>query len=111
MMGVPTYYVRLLADPRFNRAACARMRLFISGSAPLLMETFSEFQQRTGPTILERYGMSETVMLTSHPYDAAAGERLGATAGQALPGGPLRVVDDAGAALGAGAPDSTAAEG
>ena len=102
MMGVPTYYVRLLADPRFNRAACARMRLFISGSAPLLMETFSEFQQRTGHTILERYGMSETVMLTSNPYDPAAGERLGGTVGKALPGVQVRVVDDAGAALGAG---------
>ncbi|HYG41936.1 MAG TPA: malonyl-CoA synthase [Bordetella sp.] len=102
MMGVPTYYVRLLADARFDRAACARMRLFISGSAPLLMETFSEFQERTGHTILERYGMSETVMLTSNPYDPAMGERLGGTVGKALPGVQVRVVDDAGTALGAG---------
>lgn len=102
MMGVPTYYVRLLADARFGRKACARMRLFISGSAPLLMETFNEFRDRTGHTILERYGMSETVMLTSNPYDPADGERLGGTVGKALPGVQVRVVDDAGAALGAG---------
>lgn len=102
MMGVPTYYVRLLADARFGRKACARMRLFISGSAPLLMETFNEFRERTGHTILERYGMSETVMLTSNPYDPADGERLGGTVGKALPGVQVRVVDDAGAALGAG---------
>ena len=102
MMGVPTYYVRLLADPRFTRAACAGMRLFISGSAPLLMETFNEFRERTGHTILERYGMSETVMLTSNPYDPADGERLGGTVGKALPGVQVRVVDDGGAALGAG---------
>ncbi|MCD0504011.1 malonate--CoA ligase [Bordetella petrii] len=99
MMGVPTYYVRLLAEARFSRQACANMRLFISGSAPLLMETFAEFQQRTGHTILERYGMSETVMLTSNPYDPADGERLGGTVGKALPGVQVRVVDDAGAAL------------
>ena len=94
MMGVPTYYVRLLADARFGRKACARMRLFISGSAPLLMETFNEFRERTGHTILERYGMSETVMLTSNPYDPADGERLGGTVGKALPGVEVRVVDD-----------------
>ncbi|MVW80246.1 AMP-binding protein [Bordetella sp. 02P26C-1] len=94
MMGVPTYYVRLLAEERFNRDVCARMRLFISGSAPLLMETFNEFKARTGHTILERYGMSETVMLTSNPYYPAAGERLGGTVGKALPGVHVRVVDD-----------------
>ncbi|MRT33164.1 AMP-binding protein, partial [Xylella fastidiosa subsp. multiplex] len=76
MMGVPTYYVRLLADKRFNRELCANMRLFISGSAPLLAETFSDFATRSGHAILERYGMSETVMLTSNPYDPADGERL-----------------------------------
>ena len=102
MMGVPTYYVRLLADARFNPAVCHRMRLFISGSAPLLMETFGEFVQRTGHTILERYGMSETVMLTSNPYHAADGERLGGTVGKALPGVQVRVVDDNGAVLKAG---------
>ncbi|ANN66298.1 malonate--CoA ligase [Bordetella bronchialis] len=99
MMGVPTYYVRLLADPRFGREACARMRLFISGSAPLLTETFVTFQGRTGHTILERYGMSETVMLTSNPYDAVEGARIGGTVGKALPGVEVRVVDDAGRKL------------
>ncbi|AWQ04874.1 malonate--CoA ligase [Bordetella bronchiseptica] len=102
MMGVPTYYVRLLADVRFDRAACANMRLFISGSAPLLTETFADFQARTGQTILERYGMSETVMLTSNPCRPADGERLGGTVGKALPGVQVRVVDDAGQAVAAG---------
>ncbi|CAB3701226.1 malonyl-CoA synthase [Achromobacter piechaudii] len=102
MMGVPTYYVRLLADPRFNRDVCANMRLFISGSAPLLAETFSDFKTRSGHAILERYGMSETVMLTSNPYDPALGERLAGTVGRALPGVQVRVVDDAGAPLAAG---------
>lgn len=94
MMGVPTYYVRLLADPRFTREVCSNMRLFISGSAPLLMETFEEFKRRTGHTILERYGMSETIMLTSNPYDSAQGERLGGTVGMPLPGVSVRVVDE-----------------
>jgi malonyl-CoA/methylmalonyl-CoA synthetase len=94
MMGVPTYYVRLLAEPRFTREVCANMRLFISGSAPLLNETFQEFKARTGHTILERYGMSETIMLTSNPYDSALGERLGGTVGQPLPGVSVRVVDE-----------------
>ncbi|AZR85106.1 malonyl-CoA synthetase [Bordetella pertussis] len=102
MMGVPTYYVRLLADARFDRAACANMRLFISGSAPLLTETFADFQARTGQTILERYGMSETVMLTSNPCRPADGERLGGTVGKALSGVQVRVVDDAGQAVAAG---------
>ncbi|KXJ66635.1 malonyl-CoA synthase [Achromobacter xylosoxidans] len=102
MMGVPTYYVRLLADPRFNREVCANMRLFISGSAPLLAETFSDFKERSGHPILERYGMSETVMLTSNPYDPALGERLAGTVGRALPGVQVRVVDDAGKPLAAG---------
>ncbi|MEK7946099.1 malonyl-CoA synthase [Pigmentiphaga sp. YJ18] len=98
MMGVPTYYVRLLAEPAFGRDTCRNMRLFVSGSAPLLMETFNAFRERTGHTILERYGMSETVMLVSNPYDPALGERLGGTVGQPLPGVSARVVDDAGAA-------------
>jgi len=102
MMGVPTYYVRLLADPRFGREVCGNMRLFISGSAPLLMETFNAFRERSGHTILERYGMSETVMLTSNPYRASEGERLGGTVGRPLPGVSARVVDDAGRALPAG---------
>ena len=102
MMGVPTYYVRLLADPRFGREACRNMRLFISGSAPLLMETFNDFRERSGHTILERYGMSETVMLTSNPYRSGDGERLGGTVGKPLPGVDVRIVDDAGRALPAG---------
>lgn len=102
MMGVPTYYVRLLADKRFDRSVCKNMRLFISGSAPLLAETFSDFEKRSGHAILERYGMSETVMLTSNPYDAKLGERLAGTVGRALPGVSVRVVDDAGIALAPG---------
>ncbi len=94
MMGVPTYYVRLLADGRFTREVCRNMRLFISGSAPLLTETFNDFKTRTGHTILERYGMSETIMLTSNPYDPALGERLGGTVGMPLPGVSVRVVDE-----------------
>lgn len=106
-MGVPTLYVRMLADARLDRAAAARMRLFISGSAPLLIETFREWQQRTGHTILERYGMSETIMLTSNPYapDARFGgqdERRGGTVGFALPGVGLRVVGDDGQPMPAG---------
>ena len=101
MMGVPTYYVRLLADSRFDRQLCANMRLFISGSAPLLTETFDSFRERTGHTILERYGMSETVMLTSNPYASADGERCGGTVGMALPGVSVRVADDEGRVLGA----------
>lgn len=100
-MGVPTYYVRLLAEDGFTRQTCRAMRLFISGSAPLLKETFESFRQRTGHTILERYGMSETVMLTSNPYDGdAASVRRGGTVGLPLPGVTLRVVDDAGRSCG-----------
>ncbi len=95
-MGVPTLYVRLLAEPELTRQAVRNMRLFIAGSAPLLVETFSAWQQRTGHTILERYGMSETIMLTSNPYDPKEGERRGGTVGFPLPGVSLRVCDDAG---------------
>ncbi len=95
-MGVPTLYVRLLAEPGFGREACRNMRLFLAGSAPLLIETFNEFRERTGHTIVERYGMSETVMLTSNPYHAADGERRGGTVGFPLPGVGLRVSDDRG---------------
>jgi malonyl-CoA/methylmalonyl-CoA synthetase len=101
-MGVPTLYVRLLAEPGLTREACRHMRLFISGSAPLLIETFESFRERTGHTILERYGMSETVMLTSNPYFEAEGERRGGTVGYALPGVGVRVVDEHGAACPAG---------
>ncbi|WP_332815459.1 malonate--CoA ligase [Ramlibacter sp.] len=93
-MGVPTLYVRMLAEPGLDRQAAGHMRLFISGSAPLLIETFNEWRERTGHTILERYGMSETIMLTSNPYDG--GERRGGTVGFPLPGVGLRVVADDG---------------
>jgi malonyl-CoA/methylmalonyl-CoA synthetase len=98
-MGVPTYYVRLLADHSFKRDLCKNMRLFVSGSAPLLADTFAQFAERTGHTILERYGMSETAMLTSNPYE---GERKPGTVGPALPGVSVRVVDSDGAACGSG---------
>ncbi|WP_411884179.1 malonate--CoA ligase [Polaromonas sp. YR568] len=99
-MGVPTLYVRLLAEAGLTREACRNMRLFVAGSAPLLIETFNEWQERTGHTILERYGMSETVMLTSNPYQGA--ERRGGTVGFALPGVSLRVQGDDGKSLPAG---------
>ena len=90
MMGVPTFYTRLLADPSFGAADCRSMRLFISGSAPLLPDTFHEFRHRTGCTILERYGMSETGINTSNPFD---GERIAGTVGPPVPGVSVRVVD------------------
>ena len=92
-MGVPTLYVRMLAEAALTREACRGMRLFISGSAPLLLDTFAQWQQRSGHTILERYGMSETVMLTSNPYSPVSGRR-GGTVGFPLPGVGLRVHDD-----------------
>jgi len=103
-MGVPTLYVRLLAEPGLTREVASKMRLFIAGSAPLLIETFKEWQDRTGHTILERYGMSETIMLTSNPYTAdarhgGATERRGGTVGFPLPGVSLRVQSDDGQAL------------
>lgn len=91
LMGVPTFYTRLLADPDFGRDDCRNMRLFISGSAPLLEQTFAEFRDRTGHTILERYGMTETGMNTSNPVD---GDRIPGTVGMALPGVDVRVVDE-----------------
>ena len=93
MMGVPTFYVRLTADKAFTKAVCRNMRLFISGSAPLLTETFNDFKKITGHTILERYGMSETIMLTSNPYE---GPRVGGAVGVPLPGVSVRVVSDNG---------------
>ncbi|GAA7760816.1 malonyl-CoA synthase [Cupriavidus metallidurans] len=96
VMGVPTYYVRMLQEPRFDKELCSNMRLFVSGSAPLLLETFDAFRERTGHTILERYGMSETVMLVSNPYDPALGERIGGTVGRPLPGVSVRVTDGEG---------------
>jgi malonyl-CoA/methylmalonyl-CoA synthetase len=96
-MGVPTMYGRLLAQPGLTRSTCGGMRLFVSGSAPLLPSVFADFAQRTGHTILERYGMSETGMLCSNPYRPEAGPRLAGSVGPALPGVEVRVVDDAGA--------------
>lgn len=90
MMGVPTFYTRLLADPRFDRKLAAHMRLFVSGSAPLLAETHRDFEARTGHRILERYGMTETNMNTSNPYD---GERRAGTVGLPLPGVELRIAE------------------
>jgi malonyl-CoA/methylmalonyl-CoA synthetase len=101
-MGVPTLYVRLLAEPGLSRESCTGMRVFISGSAPLLTDTFKQWQQRTDHTILERYGMSETVMLTSNPYRPESARRAG-TVGRALPGVQVRVGDDKGRPLPAGA--------
>ncbi|MEP7156009.1 MAG: malonyl-CoA synthase [Betaproteobacteria bacterium] len=94
-MGVPTMYVRLLADPDFTRESCKHIRLFVSGSAPLLAETFAEFRERTGHTILERYGMTETGMITSNPLVGEVG-RVGGTVGMPLPGVSVRVMDDDG---------------
>ena len=88
LMGVPTFYTRLLDDPRLNRARAANMRLFISGSAPLLVDTHEKWQARTGHRILERYGMTETNMTTSNPYD---GERRAGTVGFPLPGVEARI--------------------
>lgn len=90
MMGVPTFYTRLLSDPRLDRQLVEHMRLFISGSAPLLAETHVEFETRTGHRILERYGMTETSMSTSNPYD---GERRAGTVGFPLPGIEARISD------------------
>jgi malonyl-CoA/methylmalonyl-CoA synthetase len=101
-MGVPTYYTRLLSEPRFGREQCGSMRLFVSGSAPLLAETHKQFEERTGHVILERYGMSETVMLVSNPYFAERGPRIAGTVGEPLPGVDVRVVRDAGAPCGVG---------
>ena len=95
-MGVPTYYVRLLLEPGFDKKLVKHMRLFVSGSAPLLKETFDEFRERTGHTILERYGMTEGGMFTSNPYDAKLGERRGGTVGFPLPGMSVRITDDDG---------------
>jgi len=97
MMGVPTFYTRLLARQEFGRAMCRNMRLFISGSAPLLAETHVEFEARTQCKILERYGMTEAGMITSNPYKDA--ERIAGTVGYALPGVEARVADEDGKIL------------
>jgi malonyl-CoA/methylmalonyl-CoA synthetase len=93
MMGVPTFYTRLLSEPMFTSDVSRHMRLFISGSAPLLAATHIEFEDRTGHRILERYGMTETNMSTSNPY---RGERRAGTVGMPLPGVTMRLADEAG---------------
>ena len=99
MMGVPTFYTRLLAEENFTRDEAAHMRLFISGSAPLTQETFNAFAERTGHKILERYGMSEAGMIASNPL---GGDRIAGTVGYALPGVSIRVCGDQGEALAPG---------
>jgi malonyl-CoA/methylmalonyl-CoA synthetase len=100
MMGVPTFYVRLLQDARLTRQATAHMRLFISGSAPLLPETHREWRERTGHDVLERYGMTETNMNASNPYEGA---RVAGSVGFPLPGVELRIADpETGKILGPG---------
>lgn len=96
MMGVPTFYTRLLNEADFGAEQCAAMRLFVSGSAPLLASTLHDFRERTGHTILERYGMTETGMNTSNPLH---GERRAGTVGLPLPGVEVRVVDERGRVL------------
>ncbi|MGE3692811.1 MAG: AMP-binding protein [Novosphingobium sp.] len=101
LMGVPTHYTRLTSMPELTPEACAHMRLFISGSAPLLAEAHQRFEEKTGQRILERYGMTETGMITSNPY--AGGERVAGTVGYALPGVELRLDGgEAGNAMGPG---------
>ncbi|MEM6663029.1 MAG: malonyl-CoA synthase [Pseudomonadota bacterium] len=90
MMGVPTFYTRLLAHPGFTRDLTAHMRLFVSGSAPMLVETHERFQELTGKTVLERYGMTETQMNTSNPYD---GKRVPGTVGFPLPDVDIKITD------------------
>ncbi len=88
MMGVPTFYTRLLANPGFTRETADGVRLFVCGSAPLLPSTFAEFEARTGQAILERYGMSEAVIITTNPLD---GDRIAGSVGFPLPGVELRI--------------------
>ena len=100
LMGVPTYYTRLLAQQRFGADICQGIRLFACGSAPLLPDTFEQFRRRTGHTILERYGLTETSMNTSNPLD---GERRPGSVGLALPGVEVRIADSDDQPLAAGA--------
>ncbi len=102
MMGVPTFYTRLLGDKAFGPEHCRSMRLFIAGSAPLLAETHQQFEQRTGHRIVERYGMSETLMLASNPYFPEQGQPIAGTVGVPLPGVGVRVVNDTGDECSAG---------
>jgi malonyl-CoA/methylmalonyl-CoA synthetase len=91
LMGVPTFYTRLLSEPGFDQSQCATVRLFVSGSAPLQLDTFQRFEQRIGQRILERYGMSEAGMITSNPLH---GERKPGSVGLPLPGNQVRVADE-----------------
>lgn len=100
MMGVPTFYTRLLAEPGLDRDAVRNVRLFVSGSAPLLAETFEQFAERTGQRILERYGMTETGMIASNPL---VGERRAGTVGPPLPGVTVRIAREDGASVTTGA--------
>jgi len=102
LMGVPTHYTRLIASPLLTPEACAPMRLFVSGSAPLLAESHEKFESVTGQRILERYGMTETGMITSNPY--RGGERVAGTVGYPLPGVEVRVRADDGELVGPGQP-------
>jgi len=97
MMGVPTYYTRLLAHPRFDAETCRRIRVFISGSAPLLPETFRDFEAKTGHRLLERYGMTETSVIATNPL---RGARKAGAVGLPVAGTELRLVDDADEAVG-----------
>ena len=99
LMGVPTFYTRLLARADFDAEVCRNMRLFISGSAPLNEQTFASFEARTGMRILERYGMSETLMNTSNPLH---GERIAGTVGFSLPGIETRIANEEGKPVAAG---------
>jgi malonyl-CoA/methylmalonyl-CoA synthetase len=108
LMGVPTFYTRLLAEPGLTADAARSVRLFVSGSAPLHPDTFAAWRTRTGAAILERYGMSEAGMIASNPLD---GERRAGTVGFPLPGVEVRVVDAEGRAVGAGEPGAIEVRG
>jgi malonyl-CoA/methylmalonyl-CoA synthetase len=108
MMGVPTFYTRLLADPRLTPEACRHLRLFVSGSAPLSPATHADWQARTGHAILERYGMTETNMITSNPYDGA---RKSGTVGMPLPGVSVRVIGPDGRPVPQGEPGAIEVRG
>jgi malonyl-CoA/methylmalonyl-CoA synthetase len=108
MMGVPTFYTRLLGEAALNADSVRNIRLFVSGSAPLLTDTFNSFEQRTGHRILERYGMTETGMIASNPF---RGERRGGTVGLPLPKVEVRITDEQGASLPAGSVGSVEVRG
>jgi malonyl-CoA/methylmalonyl-CoA synthetase len=109
-MGVPTMYQRMLAEPALSPAQCVRMRLFVSGSAPLRTDTREAWRARSGHTLLTRYGLSETLILTSQPYQPVSARRAG-TVGRALPGVQLRICDDKDRPLPAGQAGHVQAKG